>query len=31
MYTKLLRKIVLKSTYGFGHCAGDGGNVGHCY
>lgn len=31
MYTKLLRKIVLKMRTMAGHCDGDGGQVGHCY
>lgn len=33
MYTKLLRKVVLKMRTMAGHCDGDGGggHVGHCY
>jgi len=29
LFTKIVRKIVHISTYGFGHC--DGGSSGHCY
>ena len=32
MYTKIVRKIILWATYGYGHCSGDTtGGVGHCY
>lgn len=32
MYTKLLRRIVLKMRTMAGYCDGDGGgHVGHCY
>lgn len=32
MYTRMIRKIVTKATYGFGHCSGDndGNGTGHC-
>lgn len=32
MFTKLLRKLVQKKLYGFGHCSDNGGGngTGHC-